>query len=61
MLGVRGSLLVQSRDRAGGPVTVYWLNDRGIGVRIPVEPRTFSSPFRPDRFWGRRSQLFPLG
>jgi hypothetical protein len=28
---------------------VYGLDDRGIGVRVPVGPRTFTSPYNQDR------------
>jgi hypothetical protein len=30
----------------------YWLDERAIGVRIPVGTRFFSSPRRPDWLWG---------
>jgi hypothetical protein len=33
-------------------VTGYGLNDRGVGVRVPVRSRIFSPPRRPDRLWG---------
>jgi hypothetical protein len=32
-------------------VTYYSLNGRGIGVRVPVGSRIFSSPRRLDRHW----------
>jgi hypothetical protein len=32
--------------------TGYGLDDRGVGVRVPVGPRIFTSPYRPDRLWG---------
>jgi hypothetical protein len=35
-----------------GIATGYWLDDGGIGVRVPVGSRIFSSPNRPDRLWG---------
>jgi hypothetical protein len=38
----------RSRDRAVGIATGYGLDDRGVGVRFPVESRIFSSPRRPD-------------
>jgi hypothetical protein len=28
------------------------IDDRGVGVRVPVGSRIFSSPRRPDRLWG---------
>jgi hypothetical protein len=33
-------------------VTGYGLDDRGVGVRVPVGSRIFSSPRGPDRLWG---------
>jgi hypothetical protein len=56
-----------SRDRAVGIQTRYGLDDRVVGVRTPVGARSFSSPSRPDRFWGPPSLyatvpgLFPWG
>jgi hypothetical protein len=38
-----------SRDSAVGIETSYWLDDRGIGVRVQVKVRVFISPCRPDR------------
>jgi hypothetical protein len=35
-----------------GIATGYGLDDRGVGVRVQVEPRILSSPRRPDRLWG---------
>jgi hypothetical protein len=32
--------------------TDYGLDDREVGVRVPVGSRIFSSPNRPDRLWG---------
>jgi hypothetical protein len=40
-----------------GTATGYDLDDRGIGVRLPVGSRIFSSPHRPDRLWGTSSLL----
>jgi hypothetical protein len=45
-----------SRDIAVGIATGYGLDDRGVGIRVPVESRIFSSPRRPDRFWGPHSR-----
>jgi hypothetical protein len=42
----------RSRDSSVGIATGYGLDDRGVGVRDPVESRIFSSPSRPDRLWG---------
>jgi hypothetical protein len=43
------SSLCGSRDSVVGIATTYRLDDRGVGVRVPVESRIFSSPDRPDR------------
>jgi hypothetical protein len=40
--------------------TGYGLEDRGVGVRVPVGSRIFSSPKRPDQLWGP-SSLLPNG
>jgi hypothetical protein len=34
------------------PATGYGLDDRGVGVRVPIEARIFISSRRPDRLWG---------
>jgi hypothetical protein len=44
-------LLLWSRDSVIG-MTGYGLDDRKVGVRIPVGPRIFSSPRRPEWLWG---------
>jgi hypothetical protein len=40
------------RDSAVGIATSYGLDDRGVGVRVPVGSRIFSSSRRPDRLCG---------
>jgi hypothetical protein len=45
------------RDSVVGIATGYELDDRGVGVRVPVESRIFSSPRRPDLLWGPASLL----
>jgi hypothetical protein len=30
----------------------YWLDDRGVRIRVPVASRIFTSPCHPDRLWG---------
>jgi hypothetical protein len=45
------------RDSSVGIATGYGLDDRGIGVRVPVGSRIFSSPQRPYRHWGPLSLL----
>jgi hypothetical protein len=44
-------------DSAVGIATAYGLDDRGVGVRVPVGSRIFSSPRRPDLLWGPPSLL----
>jgi hypothetical protein len=39
----------KSQDSVVGIATGYELDDRGVGVRVPVGSRIFSSPCRPDR------------
>jgi hypothetical protein len=46
-----------SRYSSVGIATGYGLNDRGVGVRVPVGSRIFSPPCRPDRLWGPHSLL----
>jgi hypothetical protein len=43
---------MKSRDIVVGIATCYGLNDRGIGVQVPVGVRIFNSPNRPDCLWG---------
>jgi hypothetical protein len=49
--------LILSRASLVGIATDYGLDDRGVGVRVPVGSRIFSSPRRPDRLWGPRNLL----
>jgi hypothetical protein len=46
-----GHLLLHSRSRDStvGIATDYGLNGRGVGVRVPVRSRIFSSSRRPDQ------------
>jgi hypothetical protein len=41
-----------SRDSSVGIATSYGMGDWGVGVRVPVGSRIFSSPDRPGRLWG---------
>jgi hypothetical protein len=50
-------IVISSRDGVVGIATSYELDDRGVGVRIPVGWRIFSSPNRPDRLWGPHNLL----
>jgi hypothetical protein len=43
---------LRNRDSVVSIATGYGLDDRGVGVRIPVESRIFFSPRNPDRLWG---------
>jgi hypothetical protein len=42
----------RSRDSSVGIATSCRLDDRRVGVRVPVGSRIFSSSDRPDRLWG---------
>jgi hypothetical protein len=42
----------QHNDSSVGIATSYGLEGRGVGVRVPVWSRIFSSPHRPNRLWG---------
>jgi hypothetical protein len=46
-----------SRDSAVGIATGYGLDDRGVGVRVPVGSIILFSPRRPNRLWGLPSLL----
>jgi hypothetical protein len=48
----------KSRYSAVGIVTGYWLDDRGVGVRVPVGPRIFTFPCRSDGLWGPPNLLY---
>jgi hypothetical protein len=49
---------MQSRDSVVGVETGYGLDDRGVGVRVPVESRIFTSPYRPHRLSGSHNFLY---
>jgi hypothetical protein len=51
------TVFVRSRDSSVGIATGYGLDDRRLGVRVPVGSRIFSSPRSPDRLWGPPSLL----
>jgi hypothetical protein len=44
--------LARIRDSAVGIATGYGLDDREVGVRVPVVSNIFSSPRHPDWLWG---------
>jgi hypothetical protein len=48
-----------SRDSSVGITTGYGMDDRGVGVRVPVGIRIFSFPRRPDQLWGSPNQWIP--
>jgi hypothetical protein len=43
--------------RVFGIAACYGLNDRGVGVRVPIGSRIFSSSRLPDHIWGPPSLL----
>jgi hypothetical protein len=42
----------RNRDSSVGIATGYGLDNRRVGVRVPVGSRIFCPPRRPDRLWG---------
>jgi hypothetical protein len=42
----------KSRDSVVGIAAGYWLDDGGVGFRVLVGARIFTSPRLPDRLWG---------
>jgi hypothetical protein len=48
---------LRSWDSAVDIAIGYGLDDTGVGVRVPVGSRIFSSPCRPDRLWGSLSLI----
>jgi hypothetical protein len=44
--------IYRSRGSVVGIAAGYGLDDWGVGVRVPVGPRIFSTSNRPDRLWG---------
>jgi hypothetical protein len=47
----------KSRDSVVGIATCYGLDDRGVGVQVPVGVRIFTSPNLPDRLWDQPNLL----
>jgi pyruvate-formate lyase len=47
-----------NRRSVVGIATGYGLDDRGVGVRVMVGLKIFTSPSRPDRLWGPPNPLF---
>jgi hypothetical protein len=54
-------IILGSRDSSVGIVTGYGLDDRGVGVRIPVGSRIFCSPQCPHRLLGPPSYSMGIG
>jgi hypothetical protein len=46
-------LRLVSRDSAVAVATSYWLDDRGVGVRVPVGSKILTSPCYPNWLWVR--------
>jgi hypothetical protein len=49
-------VIIRSRDSVVGIATSYGLDDWGVGVRVPVGSRIFSSPNHPSRTALRSTQ-----
>jgi hypothetical protein len=45
------------RDSVVGIAIGYGLDDRGVGVRVPVGSKILSSPRRRDQLWGPSNLL----
>jgi hypothetical protein len=66
-LSFHGVYSLHERDSVVGIAIGYGLDDRGVGVRVPVWLKIFSSPHRPARLWvplnllsnGYRGGCFP--
>jgi hypothetical protein len=48
----------EEKGNAVSKATGYGLDDRGVGVRVPVGTRIFRSPRRPDLLWGPPNLIF---
>jgi hypothetical protein len=44
--------MFRSQDSVVGMATGYGMDDRGVGVQVPVGSRIFSSPHHPSWLWG---------
>jgi hypothetical protein len=53
------ALNTMSGDSVVGIATGYGLDDRGVGVRVPVGSRIFTSRSRPNWLWG--STYYSMG
>jgi hypothetical protein len=49
------TLFMESRDSAVGIMNGCWLDNRGVGVRVPVGQRIFISLYRLHLLWGPRN------
>jgi hypothetical protein len=57
-MGLILKLIHRKGEKQGsGIATGYGLDGRGVGVRLPVGERFFSSPRSPERLWGPPSLL----
>jgi hypothetical protein len=59
-LGRLCGLVVRGPGSIPGHISVQRLDDPGVGVRVPVESRMCTYPYRPDLFNGHCG-LFPHG
>jgi hypothetical protein len=51
------SIMGMSRDSVVNIAASYWMDDRGVGVRVPVGANIFTSTCRSDRLWGSPNLL----
>jgi hypothetical protein len=59
-LHLQGRRVKVGRNSVVGIATGYELNDIGVGVRVPVVCRIFSSQHSQDRLWGHPTS-YPMG
>jgi hypothetical protein len=52
ILGIIMAVYRRSQDSVVGIATSCGLDEQGVGVRVPVRERTFTSPCHPDGLWG---------
>jgi hypothetical protein len=55
---IKDSNKLHSQDDMVGIATTYAPDDWGVGVRVPVGSRIFSSPHQPHQPWGPPNLLF---
>jgi hypothetical protein len=52
---------IESRDSTVGIAIGYWLDDQGVGIRVQMGERIFTSPCRLDGLWGPHPASYSMG